>query len=468
MDKSISKKIKDRIFHNVALKIISVMFAILMWLLVINIDDPQTSVLVTGIDVKILNESAILNNGDAYDVLSGSTISVKVTGPRTIVDSLKASDFRATADFQELSKTNAVPINVSLENAKYEAKLNITSKSENVMMLSIEELVDKEYDVQVEYQGTPASGYVVYSTSAENQKVKIKAPKSVHEKIAKVSAVVKLSGKENKKFDYEANVVVYNENGTVIDQQKKHITINNNVINVNTVVYYHKSVDIYYNTTETLEDGLFVSEYTASKKKVDIYGKKQTLDEISKLTIPDVLLKVDGSRDSIDIDLRNITPDGVFIKDEEAAFTLSIQIGEVSRKSFKVKISEIAIKKIPEGYESSIINTGEIELVVEGKEEDIKELTLEQLSPYIDLENASPGENYVEVNIIAIEGVSMAEPIEVTASLTEKVEETTSAKETKEEITKKDNKEKEEPEQETTKQKDKSDVQEEATKKTAD
>ena len=101
---------KSRLTDNLILKILSVLMAILIWIVVLNINDPSKTRLISGIKVAVENESVITDNNQVYTITEGQLISVKVTGPRTIVDSLKADDFTATADFKDLSQADSVPI----------------------------------------------------------------------------------------------------------------------------------------------------------------------------------------------------------------------------------------------------------------------------------------------------------------------------------------------------------------------
>ena len=75
-------------------------------------------------------------------------MSVTVKGKRSFVERLNPKDFTATADLSELSKVNAVSINV---------KLNRTSKSNveldwgnAVLKVKLEKRVTKKFKVEVE------------------------------------------------------------------------------------------------------------------------------------------------------------------------------------------------------------------------------------------------------------------------------------------------------------------------------
>ena len=270
--------IKDMLCNNVILKAASIIFAVAMWLLVINIDDPQVTTTIKNIPVLILNESAITGNDEAYDILSGDTVDIKVTGPRTIVDSLTKDDFTATADFKDLSKTSAVPIDVSINNTRYESKITISEKSQNAMRLSVMALVEKEYEIGVDVNGTVQQEYVLYEAVPREKTVVIKAPEAVHKRIGKVALRLNLLGSENESFSYLCGAVAYDYGNTMIDTKTNHMTISNANITVDGVVYYRKSVEIKYNIVNNMGTEIIMTDYEVSADRVDIAGSKELLD----------------------------------------------------------------------------------------------------------------------------------------------------------------------------------------------
>ena len=430
MTKISGKKIKNMLCNNIMLKLASVVLAFLLWLLVINIDDPQVTSTIENIPVTILNEDVITGNNEVYDVISGSTVDVKVIGPRTIVDALKRGDFTATGDFQDLSKTNAVPIVVTLNNTRYESKVTIAEKSNNTMRLSVEQIEEKEYPLNVEFSNYVASGYVVYSSSPEVETVVVSAPKSVHENISKVAVSINLAGDETTDFEYSGNVFVYDSDGKAMDREKNHIRLGFMYIKVQGTVYYKKTVDITYQVVDNLSDGRVLTEYDSSIKTIDIVGRKEVLDGIDAINIPEELTVVTDDKTEIEVNLNDILPEGVYIYNGDGIVKITAQTEDVVRKTIKVKVGDIGIRKIPDGYEGSIINNGDINIVIQGREEDVAEIDAEKLAPYVDLTNAAAGNNRVKVNVVLPDEVSMVSEIYVNVVLTERDTETTESPET--------------------------------------
>lgn len=418
MNRISETKVKKFIFNNWVLKIISVILAAILWLLVINIDDPQVTANINNIPVTILNDSQILDNDEMYYVVSGGTVDIKITGPRTIVDSLKRGDFTATADFMDLSKTNAVPIDVVINNSDYENKVSIVSKSENAMRLSIEEVLEKEYDISVQYSTSVMEGYIVYETVPDVDRVTVRAPKSVHNTIAKAEAVLSFAGTETSDFSYSATVRLRDNNGSIINIVENNITLSDPYIKVDGTIYYKKTVDIKYTIVDNLSEQRVLAEYDGNPKQIDIVGKKTVLDEITEIEIPQEYTTITDENMDIEVDLQTILPKGVFVYGSDGMFKITTSVKNIITKTISIRASDIGIRKIPDGYEGSVTGENIISLVVSGIEEDVKGLNADNIAPFVDMTGAKTGNNSVVVQAVLPDGVSLVTNINVTVTIT--------------------------------------------------
>ena len=143
-----------KLTSNWGLKLASLIFAIIVWFLVTNINDPVTSVRYTNIPVTLKNTNLITDQGQVYTVLDNTdTISaVTIYAPRSIIDSLSQNNIVATADIQDLSSLNTVSINVTTN--KYSDKIENISISNDVVKLSVERKASKSLAITPTTSGT--------------------------------------------------------------------------------------------------------------------------------------------------------------------------------------------------------------------------------------------------------------------------------------------------------------------------
>ena len=319
---------KSRLTDNLILKILSVLMAILIWIVVLNINDPSKTRLISGIKVAVENESVITDNNQVYTITEGQLISVKVTGPRTIVDSLKADDFTATADFKDLSQANSVPIDVQLNEYAYQQKVTINEKSNNTIRLDIEDLVEETYEIQVKYVGI-----VVADTQLDRENVKITAPQSVHESIKEVCANVNIVG-VSEDFETTVPIKVYNNKGVELIQADNHVTTDIAQVNASSTVYYTKSIPVSYTEITSPENTAVVSDIRLSKNNISIMGKKEYLDRIEEIVLPVSDIIIDGTQEEITrtFDIEALLPENVYLNDTGKNHYPYGSIGRNSRK----------------------------------------------------------------------------------------------------------------------------------------
>ena len=96
------KRLGKTITNNFSLKILAVILAVVLWVVVINIDDPTTSKTYTT-NVVAENTDYITSQNKYYEPLdSSNVVSFRVSAARSVHDELSNADFSATADMENI------------------------------------------------------------------------------------------------------------------------------------------------------------------------------------------------------------------------------------------------------------------------------------------------------------------------------------------------------------------------------
>ena len=186
-----------KLLSNIPLKLMSVVIGIVVWLLVVNIDDPIVSDTITGVTVTIKNESYVESARLMCLVEEDQDIvSVTVKGKRSVVDNIKATDIKAVADLTQITDMRTTPVMVPISvSCPGISPANIKSDPLN-MSISLDDMMTQEFLVTVSSgESTPGKGYDIGSLTASPEKIKITGPQSLIQKIDKVIATVNLDGK---------------------------------------------------------------------------------------------------------------------------------------------------------------------------------------------------------------------------------------------------------------------------------
>ena len=152
---------KNKIRFNISLKIISVFFAFLLWMVVNNMNNPTVDKTFRDIPVKLLNTELITDSGQVYEVLDDTDVidTVTIWAPRSIISSLNASNIVATADVSELSSLDTISIKLSTN--LYTNDVESIKGSIDTVKLNIENKRTKTLALKTTLLGEVETGYLV-------------------------------------------------------------------------------------------------------------------------------------------------------------------------------------------------------------------------------------------------------------------------------------------------------------------
>ena len=177
---------KNAVLNNIGIKLVSVLIALVVWMTIINIDDPYKT-RTFSVTVQTINEDALKSVNKVYEVIEGSTANVKVKGKKSVVDKLTVDDISATADLSDLSSVNAVTIVPAL---KKHISSDVILECNQVLKVSLENMASKQVKVTVETIGTPEDGYTIGECIAKPNMIEVTGGKSAIEQIDSVKVVL--------------------------------------------------------------------------------------------------------------------------------------------------------------------------------------------------------------------------------------------------------------------------------------
>ncbi|MFR4627459.1 MAG: CdaR family protein [Dorea formicigenerans] len=79
----------------------------MLWLIVVNIDDPVTTQTFNNISVAVTNAEVLAATNQTYQIEDGTqNVSVTVRAKRSVLNKIKADNIKATADMKELDASD--------------------------------------------------------------------------------------------------------------------------------------------------------------------------------------------------------------------------------------------------------------------------------------------------------------------------------------------------------------------------
>ena len=413
-----------KLFQNMTLKMASLAGAIIIWLIIMNINDPVVTRIIYDVPVNVVNTSYIETMGLSYKISDGyDTIAVTVRGNRSLVESLTASRFNVTADLTQIISLETDPVMVPLTvYCPSVSSENLTASPRNIN-IDIEEMVSKEFVINATASGTtPANGFEVGEMTVEPETVTIRGPGTLIDKIERVNAIVDVTGIRTDK-DMQPVIRITDKNGEQItDTQMSYLSMNvtEEEMTVHVTVYAVRSgVSLKVETSGEPASGYTVGNIAVTPSTLSVVGSRAVLDMLEQngniITITadsglvDVTDKV--SDVSVKIDIRQILPEGLSLASQiSTTAVVSVQILPANSRSVTVETRNIDLSGLTDGH-SCVFESSSLEIKIQGSPEILDGLSASDLRASVDLSGLMVGRQKVPVSVDLPDGCSLVEDV---------------------------------------------------------
>lgn len=406
--------------NNPGLKITALVFAILIWLIIVNVNDPIMTRTINSVPVRVVNASYVESLGDTYKIRDGyDTIAVRVRGNRSVVEPLTADDIIVQADLTEIVSLESDPITVPVRVTVNGLSANNVSAIPAAIEIDLEELVSADFVITGVARGTPGSGYEVGRLTPNVEKVKITGPATIINIIDRVEAPVDVTSL-SVDTTRSTRLVVYDKNGTELtESQMSYLNFNVDEGHVAVGISLYRIL-----TGVTLEvegwvgkpaSGYQVISTDITPQTISVAGPEDALKAFeeagSTLTLSKDLVDVSGADAAYDLridDLGSYLPDGITLA-EGASDTAIISVEILPYNSTAVKIPVSAVEKLnlADGM-NAVISGTTINVGVKGSDASLKSLKTDMIGAAIDLAGLEAGTHTCEVMITLPEGYEQA------------------------------------------------------------
>ncbi len=400
---------KKKLTDNLGLKIGSVLFAALLWLLVTNINNPATTRRVNNVRVSIINAEVLTSQGKMYEVLDGSDVLdyVAITGPKTVMNNISGGDLVAIADMNKLTADNTIPIELST--VQYNESLDSIRASSGVVKLKVEDRKSISIPLKAETSGTLQEGYIVGDVTTDQNLVRVSGPESIISMIETAEVSVGITGFTGD-IGTNAEIKLYDANGEEVSKDK--LTMNINTVGVNVEILGTKSIPLRFAYSGTPANGYRATGIVSSSpESVLLAGKGSVLRNLSVIEIPDTEVDITGATGDVTamVDIRPYLSGSVEMADAgfDGNVSVTVKVEQEVTRSITISESNIVIENLPEQYEG-VISTYEEEfpIQVRGLAEEVNALDASQIRGVVDIDRLLEmgvieelGEGYYDVNL---------------------------------------------------------------------
>ena len=382
------QKILKALTKDVGLKILAFVFAFLLWLVVVNIDDPTQTRTFTSV-VTVTNADVLKNAGKLYEIKDGvNTVSFRVTAKRSIIEKLSPSDFSAVADMKDLENEERIPVTISAKS--YANSVSISSK-QNYLYVELEDEITERFVINAETTGKSDTDLEVETVTCSPTVLTVTGPEEIVNSIEKVVATANISGVTG---DFTESVIpkFYDKDGELVDA--KELTLSVSTVGVSVHFVNTKTVDIVVKTSGTLSADLKLGSIKTDPSSVMVIGEASALNNVANITIPDSVINLSNITGSFmtTVDISSYLPEGVELTEGTSSkVTIYVLMEEEVASTVHVATDNIELRDVPEGL-SATLTTDKITVNVYGTQSAIDALNASDIKGYIDCSGLSAGD----------------------------------------------------------------------------
>jgi YbbR domain-containing protein len=393
---------------NLPQKIISIVFAIILWTYVAGDQNPNIVRTIRNIPVEIQNESVLKSKNLIRMNTDIQEVSVKIEGRRNDVAAFKPYDIKVVADIGSINASGKHQIPVKVINIPN--NIDIVDISPPYIQVDIEDIVNNQLPVELKLEGRPAENHKVLEAEIVPNEIIVTGPRSL---VSKVHTAVVRMDITDARYDITRSlpIILYDERERQISDD---LDLSADFVRVYQKIRAVKTVPVKVNTSGKLPDGLEIVSIVAKPDNVTIAGSDNDISKVTAIeTEPVDLSKVQATST---VKAQLISLDGIdVIEGEPVMVDITVKEQDVQEE---VAVTDLVIENLPDGLEIND-KPRSITLSVSGPYSLIKKLKPADVKVVVNAEGMSRGRHDVTPTIILPEGIKLikVEPQPVSVSL---------------------------------------------------
>ena len=355
--------------------LISLFLAVLVWAFSINELNPVVDNDYGPVEIDFIGTEHFAENDLIMISGQNSTMRVRVEGNYKTFGEFNAKDIIVTADVSDYDKPGDYQISGSKIKVNVPvAGLNVASYAPKTLSVTIDRVESREYPVEAQISGTPASGYRYRAPELSMENILVTGPSTILDQIDSVLVSVEANAL-NESMVYTAPVVFMDEEQNVI--QSEFLTPEVDAIDVTIRITKEGEIPLRVDVipSQTLEsDEVSVK---IEPETIAVHADQSVLENYEALTLGQ-------------IDLSEITLSGVYtfpiqlpgrltpIGDAPAEATVTVEVKDQAFKHFA--ITEFTLNDVAATPAPVEVETQSVTITVTGARKFIETLAGEDLS----------------------------------------------------------------------------------------
>lgn len=423
---------KQKLLNNLSLKIVSVLIAVVIWYVVVSANDPIKQKYIE-VPVKVTNEAYIAAGKKTYQIDEEyQSVLVYITGNRSVVDGLKASDITVTADLTQIvtMDTNPVyvPLTVSCPGIKPE---NIRTETATIP-IEIEDVDSAKFPITIDTGNTkPSKDYEIGRMQTDPENITVSGPASLIKKISSVVASVDVTDMSSSgTLKAELKIIDKNQD-EMSESQMSFLSFDGGSAEVDvdiTLWRRQAGIKLKAEYQGAPYRGYQVTNIYTTPEEITVAGSEEALAALAAsgntIVIPSDKVSVDGAREDFEttVDISDVLPDTENMKistSSSSSVTVHVTVLPNGSREFALDVDQIETENLSP-YLTVLYDQTQISVRIKASNTNLDNLDLSSIKASINLGGMSAGDYEVSVEVELPDNYELVDEVKTTIHLKEK------------------------------------------------
>ena len=398
------KKFLEKLLNNLPLKLLSVVIAVLIWYVVVSVNDPIVKERFE-VPVQVTNEAYIAAGKKTYQIAEEyQTVIVTVTDNNSVVSRLKASDITVTADLTQIVTMDTNPVYVPIKATCSMVKQEKLSTVTATIPVEIEDVDSAKFPITIDAGNTkPAKDYEVGTMTSDPESITISGPASLVKKISSVVAKVDVTNMRSSGTVTADLVIIDKNQDEMPESQMEFLSFDGGSPQVDVDIELWRRVSgIKLNAqySGTPADGYQIKNVYTTPEEITVAGSEEALKELADqgntIEIPGDYTSVAGQRSDVEttVDLSEVLADTTDLKvssSSSASVNVHVTVMPNESREFQLDVEQITMDNLQSSY-TVLYDQTQIAIRIKASDKNLEKLDVSQINASVDLSNMGVGD----------------------------------------------------------------------------
>lgn len=359
--------------------LIAIAASLVLWVYVVSVISQEMSQTIYNIPIVFSGEEVLREQGLTITEGADTTISLRVSGKRTVVTQLESDNITVTVDVSKIKTAGDFnrSYTITYPNSIQPTSLTIERKTPSTIDFTVEELETREIPVKTVFQGSVKEGYMLESITPAYDTISVTGTET---QVADISyALIYLDAQELElTTTNEMAYTLVNSSGDPVDTTGLEVDMERVSVTMNVAMYKELPLTVLCTAGGGATDANVNLEI--DPPTIMVSGDSKLLDNLNKIILATVdLSKIEDEQSMV---YPIVLPDN--IKNQSGIVEAKVTISLSGLTTAKMKVGSIEFANVPSGFVAQAV-TQSMQVSVRGAVADMENVTSANLRAVADL-----------------------------------------------------------------------------------